>query len=161
MAPISPVMISSTARDLPAHREAAKTACLAAGFFPVMMEQMPASPTEVITACLRMVDEATVYLGILAYRYGHVPTGHKISITEMEYNRAVERGIPRLIFVMDGKHDIRIADVEFGAGVKKLERLKARVAAGEQVVKSFTSPLELQFQILHGLLAVNRRTSPK
>ena len=48
-----------------------------------------------------MVDEADVYVGVFAYRYGYVPEGHDISITEMEYNRAVELDKPRLIFFMD------------------------------------------------------------
>ena len=45
-----------------------------------------------------MVEQADVYVGIFAYRYGYVPDGHDISITEMEYNRASDLGKPRLIF---------------------------------------------------------------
>jgi hypothetical protein len=52
---------------------------------------------------------ADIYLGVLANRYGHVPKGHTISITEMEYNRARERGIPRLDV---GDAYIRIEDVD-------------------------------------------------
>src|ERR1017187_8239759 len=81
-------MISSTSLDLPEHRKAAMDACLRQSFFPLMMEHLPASDDDAIRESLRMVDEANIYLGILAYRYGHVPKGHDISITEMEYNHA-------------------------------------------------------------------------
>src|SRR2546430_1490156 len=94
---IKKVMISSTAYDLPEHRKEVLDACLRQGMLPIMMEHSPASDADAIGESLRMVDEADIYLGIFAYRYGKVPKGYDISITEMEYNRAVERGIPRLI----------------------------------------------------------------
>jgi hypothetical protein len=100
------VMISSTARDLPEHRQEVMDACLRQGMFPVMMEHLPANDDEAISVSLKMVDGADIYVGIFAYRYGYVPKGYAISVTEMEYNRAVERKIPRLIFVMDKSHPI-------------------------------------------------------
>src|SRR5205085_11648931 len=98
------VVISSTARDLPEHRKEVMDACLRQGMFPTMMEHLPASDAEAISASLKMVDDADIYVGVFAHRYGYVPKEHNpqaISVTEMEYNRAVERKIPRLIFVMD------------------------------------------------------------
>ena len=94
---VKKVMISSTAIDLPEHRDLVKDACLRQGMFPVMMEQMPAANATAIEESLRIVNEADIYLGIFAYRYGYVPEGYDTSITEMEYNRAVQRGIPCLI----------------------------------------------------------------
>src|SRR5438045_1121227 len=94
------VMISRTARDLPVHRKEAMDACLRQGMHQIIMEHLPASDSDAIKASLDMVNEAEIYLGIFAHRYGYIPKGHDISITEMEYYRAVERGIPRLIFVM-------------------------------------------------------------
>ncbi|NJL18601.1 MAG: DUF4062 domain-containing protein [Nitrospira sp.] len=129
-------MISSTARDLPDHREEVKDACLRQSMFPVMMEHLPASDAEAIAVSLRMVDEADLYLGIFAHRYGYVPQGHPISVTEMEYNRAVERKIPRLIFVMHDDHPITAKDVEKGAGAAKLETFKQRVQT-ENIIQLF------------------------
>jgi hypothetical protein len=79
------VMVSSTARDLPEHRGVVLDACWRQSFFPVMMEHEPASNEDAIEASLRMVDGADIYLGVLAHRYGTVPKGHGISITEMGY----------------------------------------------------------------------------
>src|SRR5262245_17202369 len=115
------VMISSTARDLPEHRKEVMDACLRQGMFPAMMEQLPASDDEAIAASLKLADEADIYVGVFAHRYGYVPKGHDISVTEMEYNRAVERKIPRLIFVMGKDHLIKADDVD----IENWARLKA------------------------------------
>src|SRR2546421_6257225 len=139
---VKKVMISSTARDLPEHRKGVLDACLRQGMFPVMMEHLPASDADAIAESLRMVNESDIYLGIFAYRYGYIPKGYSISITEMEYNRAVERGIPRLIFIMDKAHAIHIDDVEIGEGVVKIEAIKTRLKT-ERVVNFFKSPAEL------------------
>ena len=96
-------------------------ACLRQGMFPIMMEHLPAADADAIAESLRMVNEADIYLGIFAYRYGYIPKGYDISVTEMEYNRAVERDIPRLIFLMDKDHPVKPTDVETGEGAVKIE----------------------------------------
>ena len=149
-APVKKVMISSTARDLPEHRDQVKDACLRQGMFPIMMEHLPASDPGALPESMRMVDEADIYLGIYAYRYGYIPKGYDISVTEMEYNRAVERGIPRLIFIMDKAHPIHFEDVEMGDSASKLEAFKARVKTAH-VVNFFKSPQELQAQVINSL----------
>lgn len=151
------VMVSSTARDLPEHRNQIKEACLRQGMFPSMMEHLPATDADAIATSLCMVDEADIYLGIFAYRYGYIPDGHALSITEMEYNRAVERGIPRLIFLMDKKHPITIEDIEQGDGMVKLTALKDRLQK-ERVVNYFVSPVDLHAKVINSLAAHRQRT---
>src|ERR1700686_544202 len=135
---VKKVMGSSTALDLPEHRKEVLDAGVRQGMFPGMMERLPAGDAARIAEPLRMVNEADIYLGIFAYRYGHIPKGYDISVTEMEYKRAVEQGIPRLIFLMHEKHPITAADFETGVGATKLEVLKARLKA-ERVVNFFKS----------------------
>ncbi len=147
---VKKVMISSTAIDLPEHRDLVKDACLRQGMFPVMMEHLPAADADAIAESLRMVNEADIYLGIFAYRYGYVPEGYHISITEMEYNCAVERGIPRLIFLMHKKHPLTAEDFETGESAVKIEALKKRLKV-ERVVNFFKSPAELQAQVIDSL----------
>jgi len=77
-------MVSSTVRDLPDHRQGVLDACLRQGMFPLMMEHLPAIDADAIKASMDLVDEADIYLGVFAFRYGYVPQGHEISITEME-----------------------------------------------------------------------------
>jgi tetratricopeptide (TPR) repeat protein len=150
MAERKQVMISSTARDLPEHRKEVMDACLRQGFFPVMMEHLPASDHDAIEESLRMVDESDVYLGILAHRFGYVPNGYTISITEMEYNRAAERGVPRLIFVMGPGHPLLIEDVEMGDGAEKLKAFKERLET-EKVVRFFKSVDGLRGDVIDSL----------
>lgn len=148
------VMISSTARDLPKHREEVMNACLSQGMFPVMMEHLPANDDDAISASLKMVDDADIYVGIYAQRYGYIPKGKKrnpkqVSITEMEYDRAVKRGIPRLIFVMDKAHPITIDDIDL-ENAAKLQKFKDRVQA-KSIVNFFKSPAELRGQVVNSL----------
>jgi hypothetical protein len=143
-------MISSTARDLPDHRQGVLDACARQGMFPLMMEHLPALDADAISASLDMVDKADIYLGIFACRYGYVPKGYDISITEMEYNRAVERGIPRLVFIMHADHPLKASDVDTGEGAAKVEALKKRAGA-ERVVNFFKSPEGLRADVINSL----------
>jgi len=150
-------MISSTARDLPEHRKEAMDACLRQGMFPIMMEHLPASDAEAVPASLRMVDEADIYLLILGHRYGYVPDANnpaRISVTEHEYNRAVERKIPILTFAMHEDHPIKAADVEKGEGAVKLEAFKRR--AHLKGANFFTSPIDLRAHIINSLSQLRR-----
>jgi hypothetical protein len=68
----------------------------------------------------------------------------------MEYNRAVEHGIPRLIFLMHNKHPLTAEDFETGEGAVKIEALKERLKK-ERAVNFFKSPAELQAQVIDSL----------
>jgi tetratricopeptide (TPR) repeat protein len=151
------VMISSTARDLPEHREQVRLACERAGFEPrEMMEHLTALDTDAVDISLRMVDQADVYIGIFAYRYGYVPDGHNLSITEMEYNRAVDKDKARLIFFIHEDHPVTGRDVETGAGAAKLEALKTRIGK-QRVAAYFTSPQDLRGHVVEALTALSKQ----
>ena len=147
------VYISSTVRDLAEHRKEVAEACLRQGMFPTMMEHLPANDAEGILSTLRLVDEADIYIGVFAHRYGYVPKDNNpraISITEIEYDRAVERRIPRLIFLMHDDHPIKAADVETGEGAIKLKVFKEHVAAENGVIY-FKSPEDLRSHVINSL----------
>ena len=150
------VAISSTARDLPEHREQVMAACLQQDLLPKMMEHLPAHDDDAIAASLQLIDSADIYLGVFAHRYGHVPAGHDISITQMEYERAVELGMPRLIFLMGDEHPIKAGDMEAGEGQVKLRALKERLKQ-DQVVSFFDSPADLRADAIHSLTEAKRR----
>ncbi|HYH87178.1 MAG TPA: DUF4062 domain-containing protein [Pyrinomonadaceae bacterium] len=149
-------MVSSTARDLPEHRKEVMDACLRQGMFPKMMEQLPASDAEAIEASLKLVDEADIYVGVFAHRYGYVPKENnpqQISITEMEYARAVERKIPRLIFIIDKNlplADFTINDIDLGKSAEKLAQFKSRIET-ENIVNFFKSPADLRAHAINSL----------
>jgi tetratricopeptide (TPR) repeat protein len=146
-------MISSTARDLPEHRKQIMDACLRQDMFPIMMEHLSASDSHAIAASIQMVNVADIYVLVLAHCYGHVAKADnpkRLSITELEYDHAVERRIPRLVFLMHEDHLLKAASIEKGSGAVKLDKFKRRVQ-GENVVNFFTSPEDLRAYVIDGL----------
>jgi hypothetical protein len=144
-------MISSTARDLPEHREQVRLACIRAGFEPwEMMEHLTAEDADPVDVSLRMVQEADVYLGILAYRYGTIPDSRSTSITEMEYDQAVESKKPRLMFFIHKDHPITIDQVDTGPPAEKLKALKDRIGE-KRVAAFFKSPEDLRSHVVEAL----------
>jgi tetratricopeptide (TPR) repeat protein len=150
------VVISSTARDLPEHRRQVMDAVSRASCTQHWMETLPATPDDAVTASMKLVDDADIYVGIFAHRYGCVPAGSEISITEMEYHRAIARGIPCLLFLIDDKHPITIDMVEQGPAVEKLKEFKKRVG-DLHVVGFFKSSEELRTLVLHALQEARKK----
>ncbi|HEY3863602.1 MAG TPA: DUF4062 domain-containing protein, partial [Verrucomicrobiae bacterium] len=157
-------MISSTALDLPAHRAAVKEACIDAGIFPIGMESLPARDASGITVSLEMVDKADIYIGIYAWRYGWVPDGRSISITEMEFDRAAERNAERhlreiLIFTAHKNHACTVADIEVdNLAQQRLAAFKTKATDGRGR-KEFVSADELRRLVSEALHEFRHRES--
>lgn len=98
------IFISSTVKDLPNEREAAKRAVEKLPANPVMSEfTMNAVDKPSVQACIDEVKKADFYILILGGRYGwELENG--ISITELEYDTAYKENKP--IFVFNSKHPI-------------------------------------------------------
>ena len=159
-------MISSTALDLPEHRAEVREACLAAGVFPIGMEQLPARDATGLAVSLEMVDKADLYLGIYAWRYGWVPDGSDISVTEMEFDRAIERqkaGQLRELFIFTAHddHPFTKKDIETGdVAQQKLAAFKAKASNG-RVRKEFSSVEELRRLVSEALHEFHLRENAK
>ncbi len=95
------VLISSTYIDNQERRRLVEDAVLRAGMQPVAMERFTASSNPTVAECERHARECDIYVGIIAHRYGWIPDGKDISITEMEYDAAKSAGRPRLMFEID------------------------------------------------------------
>ena len=158
-------MISSTAVDLTEHRAAVEQACLDCGVFPIGMEHLPARDASGIKASLEMVDDADIYIGIYAFRYGWVPDGKEISITEMEFDRAVERQEQGdleelLIFTAHKKHPVTVDDIEADkVAQEKLTAFKTKASKG-RVRKEFISVEELRRLVTEALNEFKQRNAP-
>lgn len=83
------VFISSTYVDL---KEYCQAAIQAVETFdelkPVAMEYFGSQPKEPSQVCDKEIKESDFFVGIYAYRYGHIPKGKKKSITQAEYELA-------------------------------------------------------------------------
>lgn len=175
------VMLSSTSKDLPEHREKATTAASRAGFYVVQMENLTALPQkeDAISVSMAMVEEAEIYVGIFGLRYGYIPKDERnpneVSITEMEYRRAKELGMPILIFVMSDKHPApetagmpalaakEITDAFYERdprGEEKLDLLKKELTANH-IVAFFDSAEDLGLEVQRALHTTSLREAVK
>ena len=145
--------ISSTILGLPEHQVAAVDACLRVGAEPIIVEFDPTSDTGLQVQSLAALDRADIYIGIFAGRYGFVSPGQEKSLTELEYEHAVELGIPRLIFIMGVDHPVRLADVETGPNATKLQSFKTAIRK-KNIVAEFRSADELKAAIVTSLVKV-------
>ena len=68
------------------------------------MEVFGARPLEATSACLEEILDSDALVGIYAHRYGHVPVGQSKSITEQEFDFALEKQKPTFCFVVDEEY---------------------------------------------------------
>jgi formylglycine-generating enzyme required for sulfatase activity len=144
------VFISSTSRDLLAHRAAVSKALLNAGFHPIDMANFMARPEGATSACLREVADSDLFVGVYAWRYGFVPPGAAVSITEQEFDEAQRLGKPCFCFVVEEKCDWPAEFREQGDGERRLREFKARIDA-TLVRTTFTTPEDLAVKVLASL----------
>ena len=77
-----------------------------AGYEVVMMEEYVARDERVEFACQGDVVTCDVYIGIFAWRYGHIPKDNnpeRLSVTEIEYTAAGTKPMTRLTFLLEEK----------------------------------------------------------
>lgn len=151
------VFISSTSKDLEEYRKAAQAAILSLGLFPDGMETWPTTGKESVNLCREKINNAEIYLGIYAHRYGWQPDGYDgKSITELEFDWASEvvkdgQKIPRLCFVVKDDHPWPKTLMELEK-TKELDAFKKRVGAIHR--GEFTTPDNLEKQIIVALQQV-------
>lgn len=88
------VFVSSTYIDLKDERQAAVEAILSAGHIPAGMELFKAGSDSQLVTIKRWIDESDVYMLILGGRYGSIDEKSGKSYTQLEYEYAVEKGMP-------------------------------------------------------------------
>jgi hypothetical protein len=145
------VFVSSTYEDLIAHRQAVRDVLLTLGFYPVMMEYFSSIDAGTVEKCLLDVDEANIYVGIFAHRYGYCPEGSEISITEMEFDRASKNGIPRLCFLIDESYPWTPQYIDSEPNKNKLSVFKSSKI--DYILRSkFTTPESLALKVAVSLM---------
>jgi hypothetical protein len=94
------VFVSSVGGALSPYRQTVVDVCHRLALVPLHMEEFGPGSAPPLDACLRRVDDADVYVLLLAHRAGQVPPGETSTYTELEYERAVTRRIPVRAFVV-------------------------------------------------------------
>src|SRR5215467_1292343 len=107
------VYVSSTLADLGRERRAVMD-WLVAAQHQVVHSYRPGSDT-VRESCLEDVDSCDLYVLILGHRYGFQPADNNpegLSITHLEFRRAGQSGIPRIVLVRTSIPDVRLSEME-------------------------------------------------
>jgi hypothetical protein len=136
--------LSSTGKDLEKYRDAAIEVCNRLQIVPIAMEFFEAMGAGASEGSKRKLDEADVYVGIFAHRYGYIEAGYDTSVTEVEFDHAGERRLDRLCFVVDPKHPwpTDAIDYENHAKLAKFKgRLDKLIRAQFDTVDSFSLKL--------------------
>src|SRR5665647_192975 len=114
------------------------------------MEMFPAANEDQWTLISEVIDLSDYYIVVVGGRYGSV-TVDGISFTEMEYDYAVDKGIPVLGFVHADPGSIPVDMSEINPEAReKLEAFSAKVMG--RMVKEYRTPDELASVVSRGLI---------
>jgi predicted ATP-binding protein involved in virulence len=96
--------VSSTYFDLREFRDKVRNVLRRMGHDDMAMEYYVADEQRPVDRPLVDVASCDLFIGILAWQYGWIPpenNPHRLSVTELEYRRALEDGKPCLMFLLD------------------------------------------------------------
>ncbi len=140
--------LSSTYEDLKDYRQQVFEILQKMGHSVVGMENYTASWVAPLERCLEDVAECDYYLGIFAWRYGHIPENNNPegkSITELEYLKAVDMEIKPLLFILhkNAQWSLDMVDSDV-TQIKELRRsLSKKLMVGFfKNLKEFTEKVE-------------------
>jgi len=160
------VMISSTYVELKDHRAAVSQVVLGLGMFPLDMGDDAALSMDFIAASLDKVNKADAYVGLISYRYGQIiedpRNPDRLSLTELEFRRAVERDIPRCMFIMADNHTPGIPRSMVLKEVATQDKLTAFIARAREssICAEFNSVDDLKAKAAVSLVRVGEALSP-
>lgn len=100
------VFVSSTYEDLKEERQKVMEMLLYKNCIPVGMEYFPATNDEQMKIIKQLIDECDYYILILGGRYGSIDHKTSKSYTRLEYEYALEKGIPIAAFYKEDKNII-------------------------------------------------------
>lgn len=115
--------ISSTYEDLKEERNKAIQAILTMNQFPIGMEMFSAADDDQWKIIKEAIDSSDFYILIIGNRYGSIEETTGISYTEKEFDYAVEKEIPILVFIVDSSMSMT-AD-KFETDPQKIAKLRA------------------------------------
>jgi hypothetical protein len=140
------IFVSSTYTDLVDYRKAAERAINLLDQQFKGMEYFGARPEEPKTACLKEIEQADVFVGIYAHRYGFIPEGDSKSITEQEFDHAQKLGKPIFCYRVNADFPWSPKFIERGDAEKKLAAFIAHIEK-DFVRNEFTTPDDLLAKI--------------
>lgn len=150
------IYLSSTEEDLKEYRRVVDETLRKIGHDLKAMEDYVAADQRPVEKCLKDVEEADIYVGLFAFRYGYIPpmqhqNADGVSISEMEYRHARGHGKPCLAFLATKGCGIHLDYVDACTGNgDRGERIKAlrEHLMTENLASPFSAPHELSTLVL-------------
>ncbi|WP_322763252.1 NB-ARC domain-containing protein, partial [Frankia sp. Cr2] len=125
---------------------------------PVDMDYFVAKDWSPAQVCQHAVANCDVYVGIIGFRYGSpVRDQPGVSYTELEFDTATERGLPRLVFLLDeqrteGTRGLLHDDSDHA---ERQDQFRRRLADSGLTVQQVASPAELETALVAALSALH------
>lgn len=147
------IFVSSTFTDLKTERGKVMETILSYDCFPAGMEMFPAMDEEQFEYIKRIIDDSDYYLLIIGGRYGSMDKDGK-SWTEKEYDYAVSKGIPVIIF--DHEDFTKLPANKTDQNDKKRRKLVKfkKKAAERKLIKYWTNADDLALAVSTSLRSV-------
>lgn len=151
---------TSELREFPVGRSfaaAAESAVTRAGDAISDMAYFSARDRRPADFCRDMVRGCEVYVGLIGLRYGSpVYDMPEVSYTELEFDTATEAGLRRLIFMLNEDVAVAIPPTRLLDRDPVLQSkqctFRSRLREANVMVCNFSSPEEIELQLLHALL---------
>lgn len=143
------VFLSSTFEDLKEIRKELAYSLFMNGYMVNNMESFGARNGGVWEVIKESIADSDMLVMVIAGRYGSINRDEGIRFTEQEYNYAVEKRIPVLVFIRD-KNAISMADCDTGKKKQKLDAFINRIK-NERMVNFWTDPASLRLAVLTSL----------
>ncbi|MGX7823500.1 FxSxx-COOH system tetratricopeptide repeat protein [Actinokineospora sp. 24-640] len=136
---------------------AAESAVTRAGDAIADMAYFTALPTPTGEASRAAVERADVYVLIVGFRYGTpVRERPELSHTELEFQAAVESGLPRLVFLLGEECSgppALFRDTRFG---QRQQEFRDHLTASGSTLHTVNSPAELETRLFQALIELPR-----
>ncbi len=142
------VFISSTYSDLKEERQKVLDVVLQSDCIPVGMEYFHAADDEQFAIIKQLIDDCDFYVLIIGGKYGSVNKTTNISYTEMEYDYAVSKEIPILVF--EHKNIAELNDDKKDKDLTALDNFKQK-ARNNRMAKMWDSHEELIIGVMSAL----------
>jgi hypothetical protein len=136
--PSNPIQtfVSSTYEDLKDHRAHVIKALRKSGIFVDPMEDWTAESDEPKVFSQDRVKGCHFCVLLVAFRRGYIPENETLSVTQLEYQAAIEKGMDVLVYLLDAnaswplRFDERNSDPEIRAWRARLEQRHGRELFG-------------------------------
>lgn len=137
------IFISSTFRDLQPHRNQIWKVIQDFDVNITGMEAFGARKSTPLETCLKEIEESDIYIGIISMCYGSIDEITGKSYTQLEYEKAKDKGLEILIYLIDeGKGEVKTGDIDFGDKYLRLESFK-RILKSNHTVDFFENEIDL------------------